>query len=149
MATDNDDAIDTLNDLIETCKDGEDGFRQCAERAPASPNRAFFETGARRCGESAAELQALVRQLGGDPEKRGSVIAAVHRGWLNIKTALTSNDEKPVIDECERGEDVAMKSYQEALEKVLPDNVRAVVARQFLGVQENHERARQLKHSTP
>ncbi|MGZ8198608.1 MAG: DUF2383 domain-containing protein, partial [Burkholderiales bacterium] len=31
MATDTKDVIDTLNDLIETCKDGEEGFRTCAE----------------------------------------------------------------------------------------------------------------------
>ncbi len=147
MAMDNDDVISTLNDLIETCKDGQEGFRQCAENAPNSPHRSFFETGARRCAEGAAELQALVRQLGGDPEKTGSVAAAVHRGWINIKTAIASNDDKAVIEECERGEDVAMTSYQNALAKDLPASVRAVVERQYRGVQENHAIARQLKQS--
>lgn len=149
MAMDNDDVISTLNDLIETCKDGQDGFRQCAENLPNSPYRSFFETGARRCAQAMGELQAEVRRLGGDPEKTGSVSAAVHRGWINLKTAFTSNDEKAVINECERGEDVAMQSYKNALAKDLPADVRAVVERQYRGVQENHERVRQMKLATP
>ncbi len=30
---DNKEVVSTLNDLIETCKDGEYGFRECAEHA--------------------------------------------------------------------------------------------------------------------
>ena len=37
MTLDTKEVISTLNDLIETCKDGEKGFRVCAEDVPG-PN---------------------------------------------------------------------------------------------------------------
>lgn len=40
---DKDEVISTLNDLIETCKDGEYGFRSCAEHADSSELLAFLE----------------------------------------------------------------------------------------------------------
>ena len=36
----------------------------------------------------------LVRSLGGDPEDSGTVSAALHRGWMDIKALVTGNDLK-------------------------------------------------------
>jgi sirohydrochlorin ferrochelatase len=61
------DVIKTMNDLIETSRDGEQGFRTCAQGV-ASPNlKTLFEAAAQRCAEGAAELDAKVRGLGGQP----------------------------------------------------------------------------------
>jgi uncharacterized protein (TIGR02284 family) len=139
------DVIDTLNDLIETCKDGENGFRECADNVKSESLKTLFNTYARHCAQSAAELQSEVRRLGGDPERTGSVSASLHRGWIDIKSALTGKDDDAVIAECERGEDVAMQSYQKALQANLPAEVRALVERQYSGVREHHDRVRALK----
>jgi uncharacterized protein (TIGR02284 family) len=139
------DVIDTLNDLIETCKDGENGFRECADNVKSESLKTLFDTYARHCAQSAAELQSEVRRLGGDPERTGSVSASLHRGWIDIKSALTGKDDDAVIAECERGEDVAMQSYQKALQANLPAEVRALVERQYSGVREHHDRVRALK----
>ncbi|WP_410343130.1 PA2169 family four-helix-bundle protein, partial [Thioalkalivibrio sp.] len=49
-------------------------------------------------------------------------------------------------DECERGEDVAKESYQEALEnQALPPDIRAVVERQYKGVLRNHDQVKALR----
>ena len=92
----NDDVIDQLNELIETSKDGEQGFLKAAKDTKDPQLAATFTEGARRCTEGARELQSLVRQLGGDPEKRGSAAAAVHRGWISVKEAVTSRDDKAI-----------------------------------------------------
>jgi uncharacterized protein (TIGR02284 family) len=139
------DVIDTLNDLIETCKDGENGFRECADNVKSESLKTLFNTYAGHCAQSAAELQSEVRRLGGDPERTGSVSASLHRGWIDIKSALTGKDDDAVIAECERGEDVAMQSYQKALQANLPAEVRALVERQYSGVREHHDRVRALK----
>ena len=65
-----DDVIDTLNDLIETCKDGEEGFSTCAEDVGRAELKRILERAAQRCGESAVELQAEVLRLGGKPERK-------------------------------------------------------------------------------
>lgn len=147
MAMDKDDVIDTLNDLIETCKDGEAGFIDCAEHIGKAPVKELFTTAARHCRESAQELQREVQMLGGKAETSGSFSGSAHRRWLDVKTAITSKDDKAVLAECERGEDVAKASYQRALEKELPANIRAIVERQYRGVLQHHDQVRALERA--
>jgi len=120
---DNDDVISTLNGLIETCKDGEEGFREAAAGVKNSEFKSLFADFSLQRSQFAGVLQELVRSLGGDPESEGSIAGAIHRGWIDLKTALTSNDEKAVLNECERGEDSAKNAYAEALEQALPARV--------------------------
>lgn len=145
---DYDNVISTLNNLIETCKDGENGFRTAAEGVKKGELRTLFNTYAQQRAQFAAELQTEVRQFGGDPEKSGSVAAALHRGWINIKSAVTGEDEGAIISECERGEDSAVKNYQEALKEDIPQNVREIIERQFTEVKQAHDRIRALESAS-
>jgi uncharacterized protein (TIGR02284 family) len=145
MAMDNDDVVDTLNDLIETCKDGEEGFRTCAEDIKSTELKSMFTTAAQRCAQGAAELQAEVQRLGGKPERTGSLSGSAHRRWLDIKSAIMGKDDAAVLAECERGEDVAKSSYQKALAKDLPPAIRSIVERQYEGVLQHHDRVRALE----
>lgn len=145
---DYDNAISTLNNLIETCKDGEYGFRTAAEGVKKGELRTLFNTYAQQRAQFAAELQTEVRQIGGDPEKSGSIAATLHRGWINIKSAVTGEDEHAIISECERGEDSAVKNYQEALKEDIPNNVREIIERQFTQVKEAHDQIRALERAS-
>ena len=144
----NDGAISTLNNLIETCRDGQNGFQTAAEGIRNSDLKTLFHTYAQQRAQFAGELQDEVRRLGGDPETSGSVAATLHRGWINIKSAVTGEDENAVISECERGEDAAVSNYRAALDADLPANVRALVERQFAHVKEAHDRIRSLERAT-
>ncbi|MGH8614515.1 MAG: PA2169 family four-helix-bundle protein [Gammaproteobacteria bacterium] len=141
----NDQIISTLNDLIETCKDGEEGFRTCAENVQDGILKGMLMERSQRCADSVKELQSEVRRLGGDPDTQGSVSGALHRGWLNVKSAITGKDEASVLAECERGEDVAIQRYQNALREHLPSDVRNLIERQYQGVMANHELVRGLR----
>jgi uncharacterized protein (TIGR02284 family) len=141
----NDDVIATLNDLIETSRDGEEGFRTCAVGVKSAQLKQMFQQAASRCAQAVSELQAKVRSLGGDPERRGSVSGSLHRAWVNIKSTITGMDEAAVLAECERGEDVARKTYEDALSKDLPADVRSMVERQYQGVRQHQDRVRQLR----
>ncbi len=55
------------HDMLQTTKDGERGFRTCAEGVTSPRLKTVFETAARRCDEGAAELEAKTRSLGGGP----------------------------------------------------------------------------------
>ena len=144
----NDEIISTLNDLIETSKDGEHGFKTCAENVTDMQLKQLFTAAAQRCAEGANELQEQVRLLGGDPDEHSSVAGTLHRTWVDIKAAITGKDEQAVLEECERGEDVAKKAYEKALAKGLPDtnNIRSIVQRHYQGVVENHDRVRDLRN---
>lgn len=144
---DNKQTVSVLNDLIETCKDGEEGFRTCAEDIRRPELKTLFTTRARQCAEAAAELQQLVRQLGGDPETDTSVGGDLHRRWVDLKSAITGKDDESILNECERGEDVAKRNYQKALEKDLPAQIKTVVQRQYEGVLRNHDEVRALRNA--
>jgi uncharacterized protein (TIGR02284 family) len=146
MATEEKDIRSVLNDLIETCKDGEQGFRTAAEKAKESSLKTLFTRYASQRAEYARELQSLVTQMGGEPPSSGHIGGTLHRGWLNLKEALTKNEDKAIIDECEAGEDAAVKNYREARSKELPANVAAIVERQAAGVEEAHRAISDLKH---
>lgn len=143
----NDEVISTLNGLIETCKDGQDGFMTAAEGVERSDVKStFYELGQQR-SQFAGELQTLVRELGGDPETAGSISASLHRGWINIKSAVTGQDEAAILNEAERGEDSAKKAYTDALAQDLPANVNSVVQTQAQAVIAAHDKVRSLRDS--
>jgi uncharacterized protein (TIGR02284 family) len=142
-----DEAIATLNGLIEVSKDGEQGFRTSASGVKSADLKTMFEEAARRCAEGARELQNKVRALGGDPERSGSLTGSVHRGWVNLKSAITGMDELAVLDECERGEDIAKAAYSAALKVRLPPDVRSLIERQYQVVKQNHDRVRDLRNA--
>ncbi len=141
----NDEVISTLNDLIETCKDGEEGFRTCAEDMKDTQIKSLFMNRAQGCAQAAGELQQLVRTYGGDPETSSGLGGALHRRWVDLKSLVTGKNDKSILDECERGEDVAVRSYRSALEKNLPVDVRNIVERQYQGVLQNHDQVKRLR----
>jgi len=128
--------ISTLNSLIETCRDGQEGFRTAAEGVRSAELRELFHWYARQRAAFAGELQDEVRRLGGEPEQTGSLVASLHRGWMGLRAALEGGDERAISGECERGEEVAMSAYRSALDTDMPASVRALVERQFAEIRE-------------
>jgi uncharacterized protein (TIGR02284 family) len=148
MAIDNDATISTLNNLIETCKDGQNGFQTASDGVKNGELKKLFLGYSQQRAQFAGELQNEVRRLGGDPENTGSVAATLHRGWMNIKSTVTGEDEGAIIAEAERGEDSAVRNYKDALAQGLPENLRAIVQSQYTQVQEAHDRVRSLEKAS-
>ena len=134
-----------LNDLVETSKDGEQGFRTAAEDTRNPELRNVFLARAQDCARAVADLQQVISRLGGEPQERGSIAGAVHRGWVNLKAAAGGRTDLAILEECERGEDVAKARYRKALESNLPEDIRAIVQKQYDGVQRNHDQVRDLR----
>ncbi len=142
---DSSDVIDALDDLAECCKDGEYGFRACAEQAQRSDLKSLFLQRADDCRGAAQELYEQIRGLGGEVDEGGSTAGAMHRGWVSVKTALSTYDDKAVLEECERGEDNAMARYRKALKQPLPAGIKLIVERQMQGVKRNHDQVKMLR----
>jgi uncharacterized protein (TIGR02284 family) len=138
-------AISILNTLIETCEDGAQGFRTAADGLQNSSTRDLFRQYARERAGCANELRAEVRRLGGMPEEGGSVSGAVHRGWMNLKTAIAGKSDSGIIAEAERGEDVAVAAYRKALQSDLPAQLHQMIQQQFTQIKAAHDRVRQLE----
>lgn len=141
----NKDAISTLNSLIETCKDSEQGFKDAADGLKSADIKTRFLEYSRERAQMAAELQAEVRSLGGDPDKGGSMSGSVHRGWVNLKAAITGQDDHAIVSEAERGEDVAKEAYEAALKTTLPASAQTLVQQQAAKVRRVHDAVRDLR----
>lgn len=140
-----DDIIDVLNDLIENSRDGQYGFNTCAEHVKSPELRDIFLARATACQTAVSELQVLVSECGGTPDDGGSISGAMHRGWVAVRGTLSGYTDVGMLEECERGEDVAKARYQSALKEELPEMVRTIVERQYQGVLRNHEQVRNLR----
>ena len=105
--------VDTLNTLIETCKDGEYGFRTSAEHVKSADLKSIFLSRSQDCQRGASELQAIVARLGGKAETDSSVTGTMHRGWVSVVGTLTGYSDQQMLDECERGEDAARLSVRD------------------------------------
>jgi uncharacterized protein (TIGR02284 family) len=146
MTTTTDEMISTLNELIETCEDGAEGYKKAAEDIQDNALKTLFTGYAAQRSRFASELRTVVQAQGGNPPTSGHAAGALHRGWMSIKEAV-GNKDKAIIDECEAGEDRAMKAYREAFEKNFPATTGELINHQFAGVQEAHNKLRNLKHS--
>jgi len=143
---DRDDTVSRLEKLIETCKDGEYGFRMSAEHVKSQDLNTVFLQRAEDCRRGATELQQFVTQLGGKPDTGSSVAGTLHRGWVSVRSMLSGKNDGAILDECERGEDAALERYREAIKSNLPPDVMAVVQRQYEGVKRNHDQIRTLRN---
>ncbi len=147
MKIETSETIDLLNNLIETCKDGCEGFKAAADDSQDHELKILFTRYSSQRSEFARELRQLVTQLGGDPDKHGSVTGALHRGWINIKAAVSSNEPHAVLAEAERGEDAAVAAYRDASEQMYDPVARDLVSRQFTAVKAAHDQIRDLRDS--
>ena len=144
---DKDDVIETLNDLLESCRDGEYGFKECAENVKAQDIKTLLSRHADECRSAGLELVTHIRQLGGKPDDGGTVSGAMHRGWVSVRGTLSGYTDLAMLDECERGEDAAMARYRNALKEDLPSDIRAVIERQAQGAQRNHDQIKALRNA--
>ena len=143
--TDTEHAVDVLNQLLETSRDGEKGFTDAAKHVDSPELRSTLQGFATQRAGFVTELTQLIQSLGGDPHASGHLAGALHRGWMNLKEAVSTRDTKAILEECERGEDYAKKTFSEALNEPLPETIRAVVQRMSSEVKMVHDRVRDLR----
>ena len=98
----------------------------------------------------AGELQNEAITLGEhNPENTSSTAGAMHRAWINIKSAVTSGDDHAILAECERGEDSAVNEFKKAMEEEeLSAPIRETISRQYTDVKGAHDRIRELRDAT-
>ena len=137
---------DVIDNLIETLKDGQKGFKQAAEGVSNPQLKSLFRDYSQQRSRFATALQSEARQHGEtDPETGSSATGALHRGWINLKSAVTGGDEHAILAECERGEDSAVEAYKKALEDGLTPSAQELVSRQFVEIKAAHDRIKSLR----
>jgi uncharacterized protein (TIGR02284 family) len=135
-----------INNLIETLKDGQEGFRQAAEGVKDPQLKSLFNEYSQQRSRFATELQSQAQRVGeSEPETSSSAAGALHRAWINLKSAVTSGDDHAILAECERGEDSAVEEFKKALDNGLSAPVQEIVSRQYAQIKEAHDRVKSLR----
>jgi uncharacterized protein (TIGR02284 family) len=144
---DENNAISVVENLIETCKDGQKGYQDAAEHVKRSDLKTYFNEQSLERSRFAGELEAELVRLG-KPDKKvsGSASAAMHRVWIDTKVALGGGD-KTILESVEKGEDDAKDTYNKALTGSLPGNLMEIVRRQAASVQRAHDKVKMLRDS--
>jgi uncharacterized protein (TIGR02284 family) len=136
---------DILQDLIETNRDGQNGYREAAEHIKDPEIRSFFQEQSLERARFAGELEDLIREFGeSNPDRSGSVAGTLHRKWIDAKSALGGSDHT-ILESAEQGEDSAKKAYEKALSASLPANVIEVVGRQAESVRAAHDHVKMVR----
>lgn len=144
---DENNAISVVENLIETCRDGQKGYQDAAQHTKRADLKTYFNEQSTERGRFAQELQTELSRLG-KPDKKvsGSVSGAMHRAWIDTKVSLGGGD-KTILESVEQGEDTAKETYQKALSGTLPTGVVEILRRQATSVQRAHDRVKALRDS--
>src|SRR6266480_879429 len=138
--------ISTIHNLIETLKDGKEGFKQAAEGVKDPRLKSLFNEYSQQRSGFATELQSQARVLGeSEPETSSSAAGALHRAWINLKSAVSSGDDHAILAECERGEDSAVNEYEKAMKDDLSPSLLDIVSGQYSEVKSAHDRIKGLR----
>jgi uncharacterized protein (TIGR02284 family) len=138
--------VSMLEELVETCRDGQNGYRDAAEHVTDSNLRHFFNQQSLERAGFAAELEEELIKLGEkDPDRTGSAVAGIHRAWIDVKSTLGGGDHA-ILESVESGEDNARNSYAKAAQSAnLPEYLAVIVRRQYAAVQAAHDHIRSLR----
>lgn len=134
-----------LNDLIQITKDSEEGFCTAAENVTDVSLKEAFIKKAQNCNRIASKFQQKVVEMNGDPEEKGSFLGAMHRGWMNIKSAFTRKDDHSILVECERSEDAIKVAYSKALNSNLPIDLHSLIEEKYEDALKDNDLIRDLR----
>jgi uncharacterized protein (TIGR02284 family) len=142
---DHNDTLSVMENLIETCKDGQKGYQDAGSHAKRSDLKTYFDEQSLERARFAGELQEERIRLGkSDKKDSGSVSASLHRAWIDTKVSMGAGDTA-ILESVEAGEDRAKEAYQKAVTADLPENIAQIVRRQADSVQKAHDQVKSLR----
>ncbi len=138
----------TVKNLVQILHDGQAGFQQAADNVSNPELKLLFSRYSLQRSKFAGELESELLSLGEkDPQNEGTTVAgALHRGWIDLKSAFAKGDDHAVLAEAERGEDAAKKAYHDARhQENLPAPLLQVIVSQAAEIQAAHDRVKALR----
>ncbi|WP_345949625.1 PA2169 family four-helix-bundle protein [Mucilaginibacter sp. PAMB04274] len=108
--------INDLNEILNLVNDGKEGYQSAAEATENPALKALF---LKLSGERivyAAELKEHIATHGEDADnENGGLLGGLHRTWLTIKQALSSKEDKAILNAITTGEKAAIEKYNECI----------------------------------
>ena len=119
--------------ILEKSIDAEKGFETAAENSKSISLKNYFLEKSRQRGSFIAELKIeLYKRDFTAAESSGSLTGDVHRVWMDIKSALTGDNDEAMLEESIRGEKIAFKEFEQVLEtEYLSLEMRNLLSKQY------------------
>ena len=138
MASSEEKLVVYLNQLLAMCKDGRYGYEAAAKHAGSKDLQTLLYSLSVDREQFANALKHEIRKREGDPHKGGDALGALHRAWIDVRTALSADDDRVILEACMTGERAALRAYKEVLEKALiPADTRNLIAIQHIRIGES------------
>ena len=127
-----------INAIIEKNNDAYKGYKKVAEKAESTSLRSFFLQQASERQDFARKLSTNLKSFNPNFEvdEDGSATGSMHRAWIDIKSALSIDDDEALLEECLRGDKASAEEYEEFLENnaSLHTDVRSTIQDQLHNV---------------
>lgn len=138
--------VDNLQELLEKNYDAQKGFTKAMEDAKNPRLKGFLQRQAAQRSRFANELTHEIRTLNEEPKESGSFTGNLHRTWIDIKSAVTGNEDEAVLEECIRGEKASWDEYEDKLkEENFPPNISSVLQKQASEIHDTLSKVKTLE----
>lgn len=148
---DNNESIDILNNLIVLNNDRIDGYKAAYTETYKEELRSMFTDFQETSSQCKIELEAEVKRLGGTPEEGTMILGKLHRGWMDIKAAITGSDSESILSSCKYGEQTIIKAYEDALGEEVEEvdyEQKAMLNRQLNLLRNDYEKVKTMQELT-
>lgn len=146
----NENAVEVLNDLVQINNDRIVGYERAISEAKDGDAdlKSTFQQMVAQSRQYKQELSEKVRQLGGDPDNSTRTDGKIYRMWMDVKAMFTGSSRKTVLENCEFGEDAALRAYETAVntDGLTPD-LKQVVSSQHQSLRNSHDTIKRMRDS--
>ena len=137
---------DTLNELLYFVNDRIEGYQRAVEESTDPELSGYYKQLVSQSQQFANELNAALREQGGDQQTSTTLKGKLYRNWMDVKAAITGSDEKAILGSNVYGEEWAIKAYQDALRNHnLSSVIRQAIQHQYDTAQRTYKRLKQLE----
>ncbi|AIY12884.1 ferritin-like domain-containing protein [Cellulophaga baltica] len=132
MSTYTDEVGNKLNALLEKTYDAEKGYKKAAENTDNVVLKSFFTRKSQQRYDFGHNLKTEINSFGQNIDKGGSIAAAAHRTWMDVKAFVSSNSAESMLEEAIRGEKAAIDEYKDVLSETnLPSSTVTLLTQQM------------------
>jgi uncharacterized protein (TIGR02284 family) len=135
-------SVDALKELVIINNDRYEGYKTASKETKDPDYKALFAEFSLQSKRFGDELKKLIPYTEEAPDRDETKASGkVYRVWMDVKAALTKNDNKAILASCEFGEDVALKTYDDVIEdsEDLSSELLELVKKQRVELQRSHD----------
>ncbi|UOE39642.1 MULTISPECIES: ferritin-like domain-containing protein [Chryseobacterium group] len=145
----NNPTVSTLNDLLQITNDRIEGFNKVEDKVwEKYPNlKSDYNNMVDQSQKMRLELKSLISERNGDADDSTTVAGGLHRTWIDVKNAFSSDNAESTLENVTFGENAAIEAYEKALDsgELCPESSR-VVQDQLHSLKASYEKFKNLEN---